>query len=405
VYGVVFMVGRRPRVRRSRRGMDSYSKGHLFEEVVEKYFQYLGYRVERNAVKTGYSGARHEIDVLITKGDTVGVVEAKNYNKPIPKEWIIKAHHVAEDIGAKEVYVVSANGFTEDAVKTADILGVRLLDLNQMAEVVERVRAETSIENLYVEPVYKPGEAVLFADKFASRKLLVKTETPTEVELVYAPLYYIEGVYTYIEEEGLIFKKEVERRREIGFYASAVNGGLVLYEEGVVDAVVIPPLVDDEIELLKILEDYEEASVSDLIEETGWSRSKLSRILGSLIDKELIEEREEVGENGRARKMYSSLLPSIEDLEENSSNLLNPGNIRKGKPSNTLDARVSLNHVKYMVEKLYDMEVNNIKIIHVPLYKVKMEKKNKEAYRFIYLAGWIHAPVEATALVEASQVT
>lgn len=65
----------------------------MFEEVVEKYFQYLGYRVERNVVKTGYSGAKHEIDVLIVKGDTIGVVEAKNYSKPIPKEWIIKAHH------------------------------------------------------------------------------------------------------------------------------------------------------------------------------------------------------------------------------------------------------------------------------------------------------------------------
>jgi len=385
--------------KRVRRSLDSYSKGHLFEEVVGKYFQYLGYRVERNVVRVGYSGARHEIDVLIVKGDVVGVVEAKNYSKPIPKEWIIKAHHVAKDVGATEVYVVSANGFTEDAAKTADILGVKLLDLNEMAEVVDRVREKSNVDNLYLKPAYKPGEAVVFADKFALRKLFIKTENPTEVELIYAPLYYVEGIYTYVEEEGLILKKEVERRREVGFYVSAVNGGLVIYGRGRINTVVIPPLVSDEMKLLNILGYYEDATLNDLLEETGWSRNKLARILNMLIEKGLVEEGEEIGKNRRTRKTYNSILPSIEDLEESSSGLLDINNLENGIPNNALDAKVGINHVKSIIEKLYDMEVNNVKVIYVPLYKVKMEKENSTAYRFIYLAGWINEPTEATALI------
>jgi len=394
---------RRSRKPRSKKGLESYRKGHLFEEVVEKYFQYLGYKVERNVVKTGYSGAKHEIDVLISKGNTLGVVEAKNYDKPIPKEWIIKAHHVAKDIGAEEVYVVSATGFTEDAVKTASILGVKLLDLNKMAEVVEKVKAEASIENLYVEPAYKPGEAILFADKFALRKLFVKYETPTEAELVYAQLYYIEGVHTYIEEEGLIFKKEVERRLEVGLYISAVNGGLVLYEGDSLDAVILPSLTDDEIKLLKMLEYYDEATISDLTAETKWSRSKVSRVVSSLVNKKLVEEHEKEDERGRARKVYSSLLPTIDELAETGSTLLDPDNLKKGKPDNALSTKVSPSHVKNIVEKLYDMEVSNIKVVYVPLYKVRMEKKeDRKAFRYLYLAAWINAPVDATKLVETS---
>jgi Holliday junction resolvase-like predicted endonuclease len=64
-----------------------YEKGHLFEVVVAKFFEYKGYEVKKNERFRGASGAVHEIDVALYKGGKlVGVVEAKNYDKPVPKE-------------------------------------------------------------------------------------------------------------------------------------------------------------------------------------------------------------------------------------------------------------------------------------------------------------------------------
>jgi len=382
-----------------KRGSESYSKGHLFEEVVEEYFKNLGYKVERNVIKTGYSGAKHEIDLLISKGDTIGVVEAKNYSKPIPKEWIIKTYHVAKDIGASEVYVVSAKGFTEDAKKTADILNVKLLDLNEMAEIVRRIKEKSGIAGIstqYLKPAYGTRKALEFADKFAIRKLFSKTEEPTEAELFYVPIYYVKAIYTYVEEEGFIFTREVERHREVNFAISALNNGLLLYDEDGISTISIPPLTDSEIDLIKIMWDFEDARFNELIEETGWNRTKLSRTLKGLIEKGLIEE----SEDDEGRKLYNLTLPSVEELEENSEALIGSSKPYNGVPNNTLEARVSFNHVKNLLENLYDLEVTDVKMIYVPVYKVKMEKTDESAYRFIYLAGWIDEPVNAEELID-----
>jgi len=384
-----------------KRGSESYSKGHLFEEVVEEYFTNLGYKVERNVIKTGYSGANHEIDVLITKGDTIGVVEAKNYSKPIPKEWVIKSHHVAKDIGASEVYVVSAKGFTEDAKKTADILNVKLLDLNEMAEVVKRIKEKSETANIeiqYLKPAYGSHKAIEYADKFASRKLFSKTENPTEAELLYVPIYYVKADYTYIEEEGLIFKKEIERHREVSFVINGLDNGLLLYDKSAISTIPIPPLTDSEISLINILWDYEDATPSELIEETRWNRNKLTRTLNELIEKGLVDEKENI-EGKKKVKLYNLTLPSVEELEESSEALIGTNKPYNGIPNNILEAKVGINHVKMLIEKLYDLEVTNVKMIYVPVYKVKMEKVDGSAYRFIYFAGWIDNPVDATELI------
>ena len=385
-----------------KRGSESYSKGHLFEEVVEEYFKYLGYKVERNVIKTGYSSANHEIDVLITKGDTIGVVEAKNYSKPIPKEWVIKAHHVAKDIGSSEVYVVSAKGFTEDAKKTADVLNVKLLDLNEMAEVVKRIKekGETSnIETLYLKPVCESSKAIDFANKFATRRIFSKTENPTETKLLYVPIYYVKAIYTYVEEEGFIFKNEVERYREVSLGVNALNNELLVYDGSVINTIPIPPLTDDEISLINLLWDYEDVTLNELIEKTKWNRNKLTRILNKLIKQDLVDVSEDF-EDEKKVKLYNLTLPSIEELEENIKALIGNNKPYNEIPSNVIGAKVGVNHIKMLIEKLYDLEVTNVKMIYVPVYKVKMEKVDGSAYRFIYLAGWIDKPVDATELME-----
>jgi len=49
----------------------------------------LGYTVRKNQRLTGVSGARHEVDVVLERnGQIVGVVEAKNYNRPVPRSGL-----------------------------------------------------------------------------------------------------------------------------------------------------------------------------------------------------------------------------------------------------------------------------------------------------------------------------
>ena len=69
-------------------GKASYEKGHLFEDVVLKYFEIKGFHVKKNVRLHGASGAVHEIDILLKKDDTMGIVEAKNYKKPLQKHKV-----------------------------------------------------------------------------------------------------------------------------------------------------------------------------------------------------------------------------------------------------------------------------------------------------------------------------
>jgi len=66
----------------------------------------------------------------------------------------MKIHEVARDVGAREAYVVSASGFSEDTVKVAGILGVKLLDLDEMAREVERLEASRALKEYFMAPAY-----------------------------------------------------------------------------------------------------------------------------------------------------------------------------------------------------------------------------------------------------------
>jgi len=201
------------RIRRvvKRKALTQYEKGHLFEDVVERFFQQLGYKVEKNAKIRGYSGAVHEIDVLISKHGVNGVVEVKNYDKPIPKDWVMKASNVAKDIGATEVYVVSASGFTPDAVKVAEVLDVKLLNINDMMKELKRATDITTLPTFYARPGVKPRTVKEHASRYVMKKLFKPVEEVSEVELLYYPFYVFESEYTYVEETGVLFTREIEK--------------------------------------------------------------------------------------------------------------------------------------------------------------------------------------------------
>ncbi|MEM4815972.1 MAG: restriction endonuclease [Desulfurococcaceae archaeon] len=198
---------RRRIVRSVKKPVTSYEKGHLFEDVVEKYFQLQGYSVEKNARVQGLSGTVHEVDVLIRKANTMGVVEAKNYAKPVPKEWVMKVHNVAKDIGATEVYVVSASGFTPDASKVAEVLGVKLLSLDDMVKELKRSMDMETLPTYYVKPRFSEKVVRRHSSEFVEKKLFKgPVERVGDIELLYYPFYLFDVEYTYVEEKGILFK-------------------------------------------------------------------------------------------------------------------------------------------------------------------------------------------------------
>ncbi len=381
--------------RRKSKRRERYEKGHLFEDVAFKYFEQLGYNVSKNVVKTGFSGARHEIDLLIEKNGVLGIVEVKNYKRPIPKEWIMKAYNVARDIGATEAYVVSAKGFTEGAIKTAEILNVKLLDLDYMAKEVRRKREAVSVNKGFMEPVYDKRRAKEYAFKFATKKLFKRVEEPGSIELLYLPVYLTSGVHKYYEEEGLLFKKYIERYERKNILVDSIKGRLLTYSGDCIEFIDLPRLTDNEKTLLQIIMGYESISYWDLLDETGWSRQKLSRVLRSLLDKEVIDLVDEEDEE----EEYYSLIPDIDELDETASTIMEDSEplFGKGLPrgGRILDIGIDVNSFKPFLKDVYEFTIKDYRLVYLPLYRVVMRKISGKAYRYLYLAAWIDEPVRA----------
>lgn len=377
----------------SRRGRERYERGHVFEHVVEEYFSNLGYEVKRNQFLTGSSGARHEVDVALYKdGRLVGVVEAKNYSKPIPKEWVAKIHAVAKDLCVKEMYVVSASGFTEDAVKIAEITGVKLLNLDDMIRNINVARARHSYPVYHVKPPYSTREVREIAEKYAARRLFKPIEKPGDVKLVYLPFYMVQVTRKLVVEEGVVFKKEVERLQKIIFLLPAFEEGVFVVDEEGGYVQELPTLGDDEVELLNILiESAEPLGYKELEDETGWSWQKVSRTLLKLVELGLVEEDEEESESGRVKKVFYATAPSLDDLVEVGEAILcGEEDLIEGQPGEELNypIKVDADVVLRKLKKLYGEELHRVEkvaVVYIPAYRVNMLSLSDDTFRYIYL--------------------
>uniref|UniRef100_A0A7C4NL50 MarR family transcriptional regulator n=1 Tax=Staphylothermus marinus TaxID=2280 RepID=A0A7C4NL50_STAMA len=378
-------------VRSVKKVMTSYEKGHLFEDVVERYFQLQGYSVEKNARVRGLSGAVHEVDVLIRKTNAIGVVEAKNYANPVPKEWVMKAHNVAKDIGATEVYVVSASGFTPDAVKVAEVLGVKLLSLDDIVRELRKSMDMESLSTYYVKPRLSERAVREHSSRFVEKKLFKgPVERVSDVDLLYYPFYLFDVEYTYVEEMGVLFKREVKKKVKLKIITSAVKPAIAVLDEDGVYFVDVKPVTKDEAELLAVLSESEEPmSAGDLEEELGWSRQKVYRLLSSLEDKGLVEYDEEETDNGRLVKIYYSTIPSIQELDD-TSNALVPEDklLQQGVPNNAIEPKIPSTNLISTLNSLYlGFKIVSRRIVYLPIYRVKLESLEDDTYRHIYLTG------------------
>ncbi|MEM4489469.1 MAG: restriction endonuclease [Desulfurococcaceae archaeon] len=397
----------RRRARRSRkRSLTSHEKGHLFEDVVVRYFKLLGYSVEKNVRVRGLSGAVHEVDVLISRDGAKSVVEAKNYSKSIPKEWVMKASNVAKDVGATEVYVVSTSGFTPDAVKVADVLGVKLLSLDDMVRELRRAMDSATLMMHYVRPRFKKRTTKEEALKYVVKKFFRPIEEVYEAELVYYPFYAFSVEYVYVEETGLLSRREIEKRTRFTILVNAVYPTVPVVKEGSLTLTELTPVTNDEAELLEVLSGGEKPlSISDLEDRLGWSRQKISRLLSKLEERGLIEYEEEKSNTGRTINVYYSTVPSIDELNE-ASKLLVPddGWLEQGKPKDSaVEPRISSVNVVATINGLYtSLRIHERKLIYIPIYRVKMCSTEDDTYRYIFFVASTDKPILMENLEEES---
>lgn len=412
----------RRKVRRQvkRKIVTAYEKGHLFEDVVEKYFELLGYRVEKNVKIRGLSGAVHEIDVLLSKDGEKGVVEAKNYNKPIPKEWVMKASSVAKDVGATQVFVVSASGFTPDATKVAEVLGVKLLVLDDMIKDLKKNLEATTVPVFHVKPKCKENKVKELAFKHVEKRFFKPIEEVGEIELIYYPFYVFEVEFTYVEESGVLFTKEIKKKMKLAIVTSALKPAVAVIGDSttqkssdiidlistvrealVIDAasiffMEISSITKEEAELLKVIDESEEPPrIKDLEKELKWSREKISRLLSSLEEKGLVERETEESDTGRTVNVYYSNIPSLSELGE-AGKLLAPENVLEpGAPSGyTVDPRIASANILTALMSLYDnLEIHNRRLVYIPIYRVKMYSIKDDTYRYLYISASTEDPV------------
>lgn len=112
-----------------------------YEEITKYIYETLGrgnVKIEcygNKCKKTGKSGVTHQIDVLTKHSNGIHeyetVIECKYWEDKVNKDVIMKTANIVEDIRANYGVVVSKNGFTQDAIKTAEHNNIGLIKLRK----------------------------------------------------------------------------------------------------------------------------------------------------------------------------------------------------------------------------------------------------------------------------------
>lgn len=129
-------------------------EGFEFEFFLSSLFFYMGYEVKTTA-KRGDFGA----DLIVTNHEGSAVLQAKRYSKNVGsrsvQEVLVAKRHYKTD----HAIVVTNSMFTDQAEQVARENGVRLIDRNELAEML------VSVQNVLTENSSKNRITVDFAEK------------------------------------------------------------------------------------------------------------------------------------------------------------------------------------------------------------------------------------------------
>ncbi len=114
--------------------------GDQFEELLAEVFGSLKFDVKH----TGKGGADFGVDLLLSKGRRRIAVQAKRYVGSVGNDAVQAVYAGMRHYGADKAWVVTNSHFTEPARKQAKSCGVRLIEHDELADMISDARKRES---------------------------------------------------------------------------------------------------------------------------------------------------------------------------------------------------------------------------------------------------------------------
>lgn len=117
--------------------MTNTEKGTFYEKGIEflirqnpkLYFDNT--KIEWNAKIKGNSGVEHQIDILLTTGEELTLIECKNHKRTIGYDVVAKMDSILNDINNSKGIIYSMSGFSSGAEKYAVSKPIKLISMNE----------------------------------------------------------------------------------------------------------------------------------------------------------------------------------------------------------------------------------------------------------------------------------
>lgn len=349
-------------------------KGRAFEDLVELWLSTRGLAYERRARVQTLIGYIVEVDFLVRDSRGVFIVEAKNLEKPVDRDVVLKAWSNASSIRAYKAVVVSASGFTESAVMLARKLGnVELYTLDDVMSEIEYMRLRP--EAPYIEPAMTPFSALKRVEGSLAEKrfFIFKAERGESVEAAYIPLYYVRldvpvGRNKYVTARLL---------------ASALTGLPIAYGGPGRLYEALEALASVPRDVVEVYRVYAGKRVSRIDIVNAYGESLWVRLMRHLAPRGLVMRLSERPLTVELINIY----PRIEDLEKPVETIEQAP--KRVKPLyDTREPLYSPGSVRMFLEAALAAKVKTINTVYAPIFKVKLVD-NKGAYRHVNIAGWI----------------
>ena len=342
------------------------------ESLVEEMLRLRGFAYERNVRVRGRSGSLHEVDFLVRTSAGLVVYEVKNYERPAPKEVVVKAYEVARDLGAVGVVVVSSSGFTDGAVKVARALGVELMDLDDVVNAIEAAREAG--EAVYLDAAVDVDEARRVAEKLAQRRLLlIRVEEVESVECVYVPFYYFEGEVAL--GGGRYARVDLASSGYTGLPLAAPRRGLLVDAAG--ELARLPP------DTLRVYASIAGRTLSARDAEAALGRARWRRLASALEPLGLLERvsrRPAVYRVRDARPPLGALEGAAATFTAARARAAPARGCARAPVSYSPGAALSL------LSALYSYTSTGHRLLYAPVYVARLARGR--VYRLAYVAGW-----------------
>ncbi len=317
------------------------------------------------------------MDLLLDTQDGPVVVEVKNYRQKVGKEAVIKASTVADDIGVRGVIVVSASGFTDDAVKVAKALRVELLTLDDLLGQIEL--STMPGDAVFLNVSVGRGEALRYASKQARRRILfLRDEKPSIEECVYHPIYYITARVTV---------GSGPRYMDVNIAVPSVYGLPLAYRGGRME-LGLGRVAGMPHELLRA---YRKIAGSVV------SRSELVGRLGESGWRRLYNMLQAAGlvETASRKPLIVRILndiPRVDELEAAADTMITQASRAPSRECRLEEPLISPGAVSSFLEAALDARISKYTFLYAPLYKVRLTARDG-SYRIIWVTAWTPKPV------------